>query len=103
MLCDMKNSNIEINELERNDLKKLFFNDCFLGKSDFEAINSGQSREEFIKFANRFGRAKNKSSEFSYIFDSYEKLSRFLAVKYDLGIERESLTKVEIKPNCNLY
>ena len=101
ILLDMKNSNLEVNELERNDLKKMFFNDCFLGKCDYEAINSGWTREEFLKLSKKFKNAKKKSVNFAYLFDSYQKLSSFLAVKFDLGyrtrIAYQSGNKAELQ------
>ncbi len=85
MLFDMLNSNIKIDELERNDLKKMFYNDCFLGKSDYEAIKSGWTKGEFLKLASKFRSAKKRSKNYSYVFECYENLSRLLAIKYDLG------------------
>ena len=76
-----------INKLapEVNGAKAMFYNDPFAGRYDSTVLGTGEEGKLFGEHADRLAKAKQKSKNFGYIFEHYEKLCRFLEVKYDLG------------------
>ena len=65
--------------------KEMLYNDCFLGKYDYCVLGNGRETQVYRDYAEKLAAAKKRSKNFAYIFESYEKLCRLMAVKYDLG------------------
>lgn len=64
--------------------KEFLYSDTFLGKFDSTVV--GDEKEFFIEMERKFKRAKKRSNNFAYIFNSYEKLCKVMKIKYDLGV-----------------
>lgn len=63
--------------------KEMLYGDCFLGK--FDSTVTGTEGKVFAEYAEKLSEAKNRSKHYAYVFESYEKLCRVLAIKYELG------------------
>lgn len=85
MLLDLKPSSMPIYRDCATGAKELFYSDCFLGKFDATVSGTGEESAIYAKYAKLFEQAKIRSKNFGYVFESYEKLSRTLAIKYELG------------------
>ena len=107
LLCDMPLPNTDPAKDDERDFKKLLYNDCFLGKFDFEASKSGWTKEYFFDYAEKFGEAAKRSARFGYIFRSYEAFSRVMAFKFDLGYRTrkayQAKDRVELKKLVKEY
>ena len=97
--CDMvlRKSSVDLAIDDERDFKKFLYNDCFLGKFDYEAIHSGWTKSDFEAYVKRFSEAKTRSKRFAYIFESYEALCKALSLKFDLGYR----TRVAYQANDN--
>ncbi|MBQ8685468.1 MAG: beta-N-acetylhexosaminidase [Clostridia bacterium] len=71
--------------------KEMLYGDCFLGKFDSTVSGTGAENKVFAEYAEKLGEAKARSKNYGYVFESYEKLCRVLAVKYDLGYRTRTL------------
>lgn len=65
--------------------KEMLYADPFLGKYDYCVLGNGREVAVYRDYAQKLAAAKKRSKRFAYIFESYEKLCRLMAVKYDLG------------------
>ncbi len=66
-------------------IKELLYSDYFLSTFDCGVTGSGEEVKIFEKLAETFEKAAKNSKQFSYMFESYEKLCDVMSVKYDLG------------------
>lgn len=68
-----------------NGIKALFYSDPFLGKYDSTVLGAGVEYQVFTDYVKKFAQAKERSKNYGYLFEYYEKLCAFMAIKYDLG------------------
>lgn len=85
--------------------KEFLYSDTFLGKFDCTVI--GDEGEFFADMEIKLKKAKVRSKNFSYIFESYEKLCRLMKIKYTLGFRTRTAykqgNKEELKPIVKDY
>lgn len=81
-----------------NGVKTMFYNDCLCGKYDYAVIGDGSEKKAFTKIANELLIASKNAGEYKYLFDFYQTLASFIAVKYDLGYRaKEAYSKCDKK------
>ena len=71
--------------------KEFLYCDTFLGKFDSTVI--GDEGEFFAEMELKLKKAKTRSKNFAYIFESYEKLCRLMKIKYTLGYRTRNAYK----------
>ena len=71
--------------ITHNGSKVMFYNDPFIGKYDSTVYGTGAEAKQYAEFAKIMKRAKERSVNYKYIFEHFERFCEFLEVKYDLG------------------
>lgn len=81
-----------------NGAKEMLYSDCFLGRFDSCVSDDGREAKVYKEYAEKFKNAKQNSKNYSYIFDSFEKLCRLMVEKYDLGyVTRKAYQNKDVK------
>ena len=78
-------ANANRHSLSTSGGKTMLYSDLFLGKFDSLVFGTGEEREHFETIAKRLAVAKDCSENFAYLFESMQKYTEVVALKYDLG------------------
>ncbi|MCQ2448598.1 MAG: beta-N-acetylhexosaminidase [Clostridia bacterium] len=86
MLLDLpcKNKKNEHYQHADNSCKSLLYNDCFLGKKDYEL--QAVYPIDYPSYRKALSEAGDRMGEFGYLFENLSALCDLLSVKYDLGL-----------------
>ncbi len=84
MRLDLNNEVVEKYNVVAAPSKYMLYNDCLQGLMDC-TVNEGDA-EKYLGIARKLN-ACTKNEEWGYLFKTQEKLAKFLAIKYDLGVK----------------
>ena len=100
-LTKMKKSDVlaldSVNDIEREDehvecmSKVALYNDPFIGT--FDPVIDESKAEKFKEITRKIHSAKLRAGKYAYLFDTLEKLSSVLEIKYALGVKTRRLYK----------
>ena len=75
--------------------KEMLYNDYFVGKLDSTVSLEGYEVKTYKSLAKKLENAAKRSKNYGYIFRSYAKLCKVLALKYDLGVKTRTAYKAK--------
>ena len=84
MRLDLNNEVVEKYDVVAAPSKYMLYNDCLQGLLDC-TVKEGDA-EKYVGIARKLN-ACTKHEEWGYLFKTQEKLAKFLAIKYDLGVK----------------
>lgn len=65
--------------------KEMLYSDCFLSRIDSSVSGIRCENKAYVALAEQLSIAKQRSKNYAYIFESYQRLCELMVEKYDLG------------------